>query len=70
MLSDPVFTGHVSQSLNHQLNKSTADRTWEVIGAGVIVPVGPINLLAGATTMLDKKSEHETSYSLGFAARF
>jgi hypothetical protein len=64
------FTPFVGGSLNHHLNKSNTDRTYEVLGAGVIIPVGYVNLVASATTMVSKKFESENTFSLGVTARF
>jgi len=64
------FTPFVGGSLNHHLNKSNTDRTYQVVGGGVIIPVGSVNLVASATTMLSKKFEREHTFSLGVTQRF
>jgi outer membrane autotransporter protein len=64
------FTPFVGGSLNHQLNRTKGDRSYEVVGAGVIVPFGPVNVAFGATALVGKSGEKETGFNIGFTRRF
>jgi hypothetical protein len=41
-----------------------------VLGAGVMVPFGPVNVVFGATTLVSKRFERENSVNIGISRRF